>query len=75
MPPTAAVPMVTDDPAQIIWSAPASAMGCGITVMVTELESTQLPTDSATVYVVVIEGVAMGCAILVALKPVAGDQL
>jgi hypothetical protein len=68
--------MVTEDPVQVVWSGPASAVAGVITVMVTVLELTHPgPADSVKVYVVVEPGCAYGFETVEALNPVAGDQL
>ena len=61
----------------MVWSVPALATGAGKTVRVMVSESWHMvvPLVMVIIYVVVEAGDAVGCEILVALKPVAGDQL
>jgi hypothetical protein len=58
------------------WSAPASALGNALTMMVTVLEDEQPKiSETVTLYTVEDDGVAKGFATLTEDKPVPGDQL
>ena len=73
--PVTLIAMLVDPPLHIVVLPLTDAVGRAFTVTVTVSVSTQFCGDVAvTVYVIVEEGLAVGVAAVVLLKPVAGDQ-
>jgi hypothetical protein len=77
LPACAVVPIMTLSLAQAVTSAPAFTPGIGLILTVTVSVSVQ-PVDvfvMVNTYIVVVPGLAEGCAAVAELNPVAGDQL